>query len=301
MKSMGWETFGRTRAQLDAGLDRDVVLAEAGIQPTTWMAEEEAALAELADDVEAADFVSLEAYSTAYRSTWTEVTGLSMDDAPQVAGGSSPPLPPPIPPGEPPIVAIQKASFQLALPIAPLTPASPSIAATGDPLDSQEESTLPGWLECIPAADQTLPPLGLEQIATNALPFIAGASAPPAPPVASVPAADPVDETLVPSGFVVENPLPFQPAPSPGVASGPASGLTLEQYASLCAELAVFPQQVEMIFRKYGIASLRERLTLDLAWQERLRHNLLEYVEWHEFYQRYQTYWADPAHHDGPR
>jgi len=75
--------------------------------------------------------------------------------------------------------------------------------------------------------------------------------------------------------------------------------LTLEQYASLCVEIAVFPQQVEAIFQRYGLVSQSQRLTIDLAWKERLRRNSTEYGEWHRLYQRYQAYWIDPARSDG--
>jgi hypothetical protein len=75
--------------------------------------------------------------------------------------------------------------------------------------------------------------------------------------------------------------------------------LTLDQYASLCAELAVFPHHVEATFHRYGLASLRERLTVDLAWQERLRRNPTEHATWQELYRRYQAYWIHTAHHDG--
>ena len=76
--------------------------------------------------------------------------------------------------------------------------------------------------------------------------------------------------------------------------------LTLEQYASLCAELAVFPRHVEAVFQRYGLVSLKKRLTLDLAWRERLRRDATEYQEWQRLYQRYQDYWADPTRREGP-
>ena len=228
MKVIGWETFGRIRAQLDAGLDHEAVLAEANIHAATWMAEEEAALVELANDVECANFANLEAYRRAYRTTWTELTGLAIVGKPQAVESPSPPLPPPAPPGDVPAASVQKASFQLAPPIAPWTPSSPSTATTaaGDSLGSQEESKLPAWLASVPAGDQTLPfpaclasvpagdqtlpPLAVDQRARNPLPFTAPAPAPPEAPVTSGSAGHSVEETLIGPGLVVANPLPFR-------------------------------------------------------------------------------------------
>lgn len=95
MKQITWEKFAQVRAQMDAGLDRDVVLAEVNLDAATWMFEEEALLAALADDVERADFATLEAFRAAYRITWTELTGLAsnppvlpQDDSPLPAWGA---------------------------------------------------------------------------------------------------------------------------------------------------------------------------------------------------------------------
>jgi hypothetical protein len=81
--------------------------------------------------------------------------------------------------------------------------------------------------------------------------------------------------------------------------AGP-SKLSLEQYASLCAELAVFPQHVEAIFERYQLLDLRERQTEDLGWQDRLRRNVAEQQEWQARYSAYFTYWSERAGH-GPR
>ena len=68
-KRISWERFARARAQLEAGVGRDAVLAEANVDAATWMAEEESLLVELADDVERANFTTIEAYRGAYRTT----------------------------------------------------------------------------------------------------------------------------------------------------------------------------------------------------------------------------------------
>jgi hypothetical protein len=228
MKAIGWETFGRIRAQLDAGLDREAVLAEANLDAGTWMAAEESALAELADDVECANFANLEAYHAAYRTTWTQLTGVPIVDTPQAVESPSPPFPAPEPPGDAPTAAVQKASFQLAPPIAPWTPSSLCTATTAasDSPGSQDDSKLPAWLASVPAGEQTLPfpawlagvpageqtlpPLELEERARNPLPFTAPTPALPEAPVTSAPAAHSVEETLIGPGLVIANPLPFR-------------------------------------------------------------------------------------------
>jgi hypothetical protein len=88
---------------------------------------------------------------------------------------------------------------------------------------------------------------------------------------------------------------------APSIASSGAGGaaavpeLTLEQYASLCSEIAVFPQQADAIFQRYGLGSQRDRPSVDRAWRERLRRDPSLYRDWQDLYQRYQEYWTAQA------
>ena len=306
MTRLGWGKFARARAQLDAGLDREVVLTEANVDVDTWRQDEETLLGVLADDVERADFANIEAYRKTYQATWVELTHLTVVEPSSTTtseGLQSPLLPSPDP--------------------APLL---------------QDAVPLPAWTKQLPVdhggLDETMTVLDLSVRVENPLPFTAGASAlpiapaaaPPQEPVTSV-SADPGTETMwAPLGFTARNPLPFQSAIDPAPPSDPptprrgavtstalllagtaqdapsnsAPELTLEQYASLCAELAVFPQHVEAIFQRYGLVSLQSRLTVDLTWRERLRRDVARHHAWQSLYQRYQTYWADPTRRDGP-
>lgn len=74
-----------------------------------------------------------------------------------------------------------------------------------------------------------------------------------------------------------------------------APSLTLKQYASLCAELAVSPQNADAIFRRHGFESAVSRSEADLAWREQLKRNPVEYREWQGLYQHYRVYWAEQA------
>ncbi|MEP7120949.1 MAG: hypothetical protein ABJE95_08575 [Byssovorax sp.] len=65
--------------------------------------------------------------------------------------------------------------------------------------------------------------------------------------------------------------LPFMKgaaAPAPPAAAWPQ--LPLDTYASLCAELAVFPERAAEILKKYGIADEAVRRGVDREWTERL-------------------------------
>jgi hypothetical protein len=91
--------------------------------------------------------------------------------------------------------------------------------------------------------------------------------------------------------------LPFRrPVETDGSGPAPARceppAMTLEQYASLCAELAVSPHQVEAIFDRHGLKDLKERLRVDLWWQTRLRRDPAEHQQWQALYQRFHAYWV---------
>lgn len=66
--------------------------------------------------------------------------------------------------------------------------------------------------------------------------------------------------------------LPFDPGASAPAPGGPRASqwppLTLDAYASLCAELAVFPANSLDILRKYGVADDTMKRGLDQQWRE---------------------------------
>jgi len=99
------------------------------------------------------------------------------------------------------------------------------------------------------------------------------------------------------SGLTPPPPPPPAP-PTPPVALSVPSGdsldavLPLARYASLCAELAVFPQASEVIFQRYGLESQQKRAAVDAAWKERLHGDEKQYMAWEEMYRRYYVYWT---------
>lgn len=82
-------------------------------------------------------------------------------------------------------------------------------------------------------------------------------------------------------------PPPSQPGAAPPSA---AATLTLTQYASLCAELSLAPNGQEAVFHRYGLGVMRDRLRVDLVWQERLRRDPEEYRKWQALYEQYHRY-----------
>lgn len=291
MKHLRWETFARVRAQLDAGLHRDRVLAEANVDEATWLCEEESLLAELADEVERADFANIESYRKAYRAAWTELTHLGMVDSPQAVEGSTPQPLPILSPESPealspsaPLDVLTTATLTapfvftkdpLPFQSAPSRQAAPRQESASPPRSPAPATSEPSW------ATTTAPQPALIH-AASVLPF-----RPPSEPPTS-------PSTLSPAAALA----PPSPEMARGASSDLVSRLTLAQYASISAELAVFPQQVETTFQRYGLVSPHERLAVDRVWRERLRQNSTEYREWQRLYQHYQAYWTDPARHD---
>ncbi|WP_044985968.1 hypothetical protein [Sorangium cellulosum] len=85
------------------------------------------------------------------------------------------------------------------------------------------------------------------------------------------------------------------PAPSPSrepASPGAETILSLAQYASLCAELAVFPWATEAIFQRYGLDTGEKRHAVDAAWKERLRRDRGQYESWQQMYRNYHDYWT---------
>lgn len=82
------------------------------------------------------------------------------------------------------------------------------------------------------------------------------------PPLAIDGDDEDVGGTVVPGAMNAVGHLPFKPAAAPE--------LTLEQYASLCAEREHRPEEVEAIARVWGLDS-EEAQALDRTWQVRLQ------------------------------
>ncbi len=68
-------------------------------------------------------------------------------------------------------------------------------------------------------------------------------------------------------------------------------GLSIEQYAALCAEVTIFPDRADAIFAQYGLGVRKDRLTADAAWQDRLRADHALMARWQSLYLYYHEYY----------
>ncbi|WP_437646550.1 hypothetical protein [Sorangium sp. So ce362] len=114
---------------------------------------------------------------------------------------------------------------------------------------------------------------------SNPLPFAQGSALSASTPAQS----PPVPEAQIPPSALG--------APEQDGAQDGAPALSLAQYASLCAELAVAPHARDATFRRYGLGTPRQQTIVDRAWQTRLLRNPVEYREWQALYEHYSRYW----------
>lgn len=106
-----------------------------------------------------------------------------------------------------------------------------------------------------------------------------------------------VDETAFITALHLDDPLPFTEAEAPAastaaVAAAPPlelGGLTLEQYASLRAELVAHPAERAMVLARYRVSAERfttianawqARFVADRSIEKRFESLVREYVKW---------------------
>ena len=175
----------------------------------------------------------------------------------------------------------------------PAPPAAASLAATAakQAPPAPTRSRLP---DTEPSARRGLVPTMPEQTTTadggdadtEEIP-LAEVERPASPPLPFAPRAAPQQPEVPPGGLTAERAEAEAPRPAVPAPAAPPPTLTLQQYASLCAELAVFRDRTEAIFHQYGLGNPRDRLFVDLGWQERLRRNPAEHQGWQVLYQRW--------------
>ncbi|MBW2527019.1 MAG: hypothetical protein JRI23_22755, partial [Deltaproteobacteria bacterium] len=73
------------------------------------------------------------------------------------------------------------------------------------------------------------------------------------------------------------------PGGAPPAAPAHLESMTVEQYASLCAECAVHPSWVDQIHGRYHVRSREERSALDAHWRARMAADvqLTQHFRWH--------------------
>ncbi len=86
--------------------------------------------------------------------------------------------------------------------------------------------------------------------------------------------------------------LPFVAAPTAAEDDEPPH-LTLEHYASMCAELQVNPAHAEGIRRRYGLAELSDQQREDGAWAKRMAGDSRLTERWRQLVGQYQAWLVD--------
>ena len=177
-------------------------------------------------------------------------------------------------PGPLPVLDLEPAKLPPPVRERPPRPSAPP------PASSPESAVAPP-----PPLLSELPELGQGEKPAMAPPPRRGADAAEQPPVAS---SDP----RPPSPSV-----PVPPAPVAAVAPGT---LTLMTYACLCAELAVFPDQQERAFAKFGLSDPAVRTAEMQWWRAKLDQSPEERAEYEVEYARFIKHWR-PGKSDRPR
>jgi hypothetical protein len=240
---------------------RAAVLAQEGIDPAAWARCDEHYNRVIVDDVVNDRRGRREAYGRKCSEELARrrAEAANVTPAPGVSEAPEPPAPPSLPAAssdEPaPITEVSRAAPEPPPVIAPRPVEigkatavfqAPMLARPSDPLPFGGKPTLdpvsskPSGLPH-PGSGSTLP-LGLDLMAhaRKALPF-AGLPGVPSPATPAAPAEQ-----------------------------APPSRLSLQSYASLCAELAAYPANRAAILARYGIADEAAYRALDHEWQARI-------------------------------
>jgi hypothetical protein len=203
-------------------------------------------------------------------------TGSVMPTGPAVpfAPGSAPPQPSAPPPTAGPsatLPQVKRAPAALTgTSLGTLPPRGPAMPfAPGRPPGEAPAGTSGG------VAIAAMPALPFDPNAPSHLPASGSPALPVRPPSKL---SGTVDASAAPAGPQ----LPFAKAPEP---PGP-SGLSLEQYASLCVELALEPAKADETLLRYQLTS-EQRKALDTHWQGRIA---AEPSVWMRFDQAYAAY-----------
>jgi len=126
--------------------------------------------------------------------------------------------------------------------------------------------------------------------AAPALPFAAARPPPPAPP-APPPPAPPPPATVAARAPGPQNASSSSVFASPAPVAAAAPSLTLEQHASLCAELAYAPARAADVLGRYHVTAPM-KAELDQHWQARFKADPAVERKWQEAYRIYFAFLA---------
>jgi hypothetical protein len=341
------ESYARLRAEMDAGLLRDEVLARAHLGAAEWTKIQKEWLERMGAELELGRFELSNRYNRAFLERQQELAAAEAKKAP----APQPELEPSSPELAPPLPAAPFAALPPMMTAPPVVAAPAPVAAP--PMTSTAGSKRTGMIDLSainaravpfmqgggggaqPEPPSTPPPQpkhghGRETVALpaisfedvkRALPFEKGApranhdepgthgavvaraadAVSAVPPHVAGPSAAPsanVDERAAITALHLDDPLPFTKAsesasspPGGAVAAGPSGGdgLTLEQFASLRAELVTHPTEPATVLARYCVSAehygiladaWQARFAADRALEQRYDGLVREYVQW---------------------
>ena len=274
---MAFERWAEVSARLlkRSPEERLDILEEVEIDPAAWSRADRRWIAQIAEDLDRGD----EERPTRYAAVCSEeLRGRKKEpkmSAPALVGSSSVAVSPAVAPK----VGIGETVMDLgmilpkrALPFGdkPSQALPPAPAPTSPPKSGMSGQTLPAEV--------------------NLMALVTPFTKPSTPPVFS-PAPTPPPAV---SGDSAPPPALTTEAASPGVTApgGTAPEMTVDAYASLCAEMAVFPQRRGDILRRYNIADDAALAVLRARWKERFGREPAMEMVWQEKYRTFRDWLA---------
>ncbi len=301
------ERFATMSADIEAGGARDEVLAREGLSLAAWTRAQESWLGKMADEAARKRFELTNRYNAAFVAQRRSLDGSARRAeqknkkgpiaAPAKVALASPPFvaPPPsfVAPG--PAFVAPPAPFGAA----PAKVAAPAKIAAPAPIAAPGRIAMPTMelpaFGAIPAPSvvASSPPthLGGTVAAELISPFVSGAPLPfrttsignaaPAPPAASNLEGLPFRSTA--------GPAPAPLAPAAVAAPSRAARFTLEQFASLSAEIAVAPAAVAQVRGRYGLEEASHRAEAE-EWGRRFAADRELFVRYSALFQSYRDW-----------
>jgi hypothetical protein len=115
---------------------------------------------------------------------------------------------------------------------------------------------------------------------------------PPAPDDAPRSLKPPPRASVAPVRSITPAPRSYTFESEPPAPSAAAAKLTLATYASLCAELEVFPEAADRAYGKYGLHNLTARDAERASWEAHLARSPEARAEWQEHYAQFLNHWS---------
>jgi hypothetical protein len=280
---LDFEAWTALSARLAKRPDREraAILAEAAVEPEAWAYADERWMAALGADLEAGELDRPRRYGAAFAA---EVERRRKEPPPPPVEVPLAVAPPPEPLAAPsPIVEVGVSIFMREF-------APPATL----PLPELESPPRPVLLETIGVVTSPADPSEVVPFSSTPSPEFAAylasqpkadaALAPDQGSTVAVPASGPGFTAAAPAGGLPGPTMPFQGA------QVQIGGFTAEQYASLTAELSVYPDRASLILQRYGLPGEAARKKLADAWGVRLMQDAELRTRWMQLCAAYREW-----------